>query len=164
MHTNVRLLGSDYTSRLNVQSAARYSRMSILPISTLRNLGTINLRNLQKRFAHLLPRRIPFCSCYYCLSSFACLPKIKPLTEEEKKQKLEELRVKMAEKKTRKAAEDAKENKANELIRRKAGQVSITYLFLLMIELPTPSVGLSCSQRRAQEQAVTERPRSEKAR
>jgi len=44
---------------------------------------------------------------------------IKPLTEDEKKQKLEELRAKMAEKKTRKAAEDAKENKANELLRRR---------------------------------------------
>jgi hypothetical protein len=49
--------------------------------------------------------------------------KIKPLTEEEKKQKLEELREKMSEKRTRKAAEEAKEAKANELIRRKAGKV-----------------------------------------
>jgi len=47
---------------------------------------------------------------------------IKPLTEEEKKQKLEELREKMSEKRTRKAAEEAKEAKANELIRRKAGK------------------------------------------
>jgi ribosomal protein L29 len=49
--------------------------------------------------------------------------KIKPLTEEEKKQKLDELRDKMAEKRANKAAEEAKEAKANELIRRKAGKV-----------------------------------------
>ena len=49
--------------------------------------------------------------------------KIKPLTEEEKSQKLAELREKMTEKRARKAAEEAKEAKANELIRRKAGKV-----------------------------------------
>ncbi|KAH9057437.1 ubiquitin-related domain-containing protein [Lactarius vividus] len=47
---------------------------------------------------------------------------IKPLTEEEKQQKLIELREKMNEKRARKAAEEAKEAKANELIRRKAGK------------------------------------------
>jgi len=47
---------------------------------------------------------------------------IKPLTDEEKKQKLAELRDKMAEKRANKAAEEAKEAKANELIRRKAGK------------------------------------------
>ncbi|KAH9991102.1 hypothetical protein BJV77DRAFT_1060790 [Russula vinacea] len=47
---------------------------------------------------------------------------IKPLTEEEKQQKLAELRDKMSEKRARKAAEEAKEAKANELIRRKAGK------------------------------------------
>ncbi|KDQ61906.1 hypothetical protein JAAARDRAFT_150857 [Jaapia argillacea MUCL 33604] len=47
---------------------------------------------------------------------------IKPLTEEEKKQRLEELRTKMSEKKARKAVEDAKEQRANEEIRRKAGK------------------------------------------
>ncbi|KAH9074926.1 ubiquitin-related domain-containing protein [Lactarius deliciosus] len=47
---------------------------------------------------------------------------IKPLTEEEKEQKLLELREKMNEKRAKKAAEDAKEAKANELIRRKAGK------------------------------------------
>ncbi|KAF8720831.1 hypothetical protein AX14_010685 [Amanita brunnescens Koide BX004] len=47
---------------------------------------------------------------------------IKPLTEEEKKQKLAELREKMAQKKVQKAEEDAKENKANEALRRKAGK------------------------------------------
>jgi hypothetical protein len=38
---------------------------------------------------------------------------------------LDELREKMAEKRTRKAAEEAKEAKANELIRRKAGKVRL---------------------------------------
>ncbi|KAG8901873.1 hypothetical protein FRB99_005029 [Tulasnella sp. 403] len=47
---------------------------------------------------------------------------IKPLTEEEKKERLEELRKKAAEKRAMKSVEDAKEARANELIRRKAGQ------------------------------------------
>ncbi|KAG8714863.1 hypothetical protein FRC11_006779, partial [Ceratobasidium sp. 423] len=47
---------------------------------------------------------------------------IKPLTEEEKKQKLDELRQRMQEKKAAKAVEEAKEARANELIRRKGGQ------------------------------------------
>ncbi|KAH8104084.1 ubiquitin-related domain-containing protein [Cristinia sonorae] len=47
---------------------------------------------------------------------------IKPLTEEEKKQKLAELREKMAAKRAIKEKESAKEDKANEAIRRKAGR------------------------------------------
>jgi len=47
---------------------------------------------------------------------------IKPLTEEEKAQKLIELRAKMTEKKARKAEEELKEQKANENIRRKSGK------------------------------------------
>jgi len=47
---------------------------------------------------------------------------VKPLTEEEKKQKLEELREKLAAKRATKSVEEAKENKANEAIRRKAGK------------------------------------------
>jgi len=47
---------------------------------------------------------------------------IKPLTAEEKNQKLEELRVKMTEKRDRKAVQDAEEQKANEALRRKAGK------------------------------------------
>ncbi|KAG6849617.1 hypothetical protein H0H93_006901 [Arthromyces matolae] len=47
---------------------------------------------------------------------------IKPLTEEEKQQKLAELRQKMAEKRARQAVEDAKEQKASEALRRKAGK------------------------------------------
>ncbi|THH22129.1 hypothetical protein EUX98_g8246 [Antrodiella citrinella] len=50
------------------------------------------------------------------------LEEVKPLTEEEKKQKLEELRLKMAEKRAVKQKETAKEDKANEAIRRKAGR------------------------------------------
>jgi UBX domain-containing protein 1/4 len=45
------------------------------------------------------------------------------LTEEEKKQKLAELREKMAAKRAVKAKEEAKEQKANEAIRRKSGKV-----------------------------------------
>ncbi|KAI0766042.1 ubiquitin-related domain-containing protein [Irpex lacteus] len=47
---------------------------------------------------------------------------VKPLTEEEKKQKLAELREKMAAKRAAKAKEEAKEQRANEAIRRKGGQ------------------------------------------
>jgi len=51
---------------------------------------------------------------------------IKPLTEEEKKQKLAELREKMAAKRAVKAKQEAEEAKANEIIRRKGGQVYFT--------------------------------------
>ncbi|PCH44531.1 hypothetical protein WOLCODRAFT_139057 [Wolfiporia cocos MD-104 SS10] len=47
---------------------------------------------------------------------------IKPLTEEERNQKLAELREKMAAKRAVKAKEEARENLANEAIRRKAGR------------------------------------------
>ncbi|KAE9392890.1 hypothetical protein BT96DRAFT_979173 [Gymnopus androsaceus JB14] len=47
---------------------------------------------------------------------------IKPLTEEEKKERLAELRAKMDEKRARKAIDDAAEQKANESLRRKAGK------------------------------------------
>ncbi|KAG9017638.1 hypothetical protein FRB90_000431 [Tulasnella sp. 427] len=47
---------------------------------------------------------------------------IKPLTEEEKKERLAELRQRAVEKKAVKAAQEAEEAKANEKIRRKAGQ------------------------------------------
>ncbi|VDC05182.1 unnamed protein product [Peniophora sp. CBMAI 1063] len=47
---------------------------------------------------------------------------IKPLTEEEKKQRLADLREKMAAKRAVKAKQEAEEAKANELIRRKGGQ------------------------------------------
>jgi ribosomal protein L29 len=60
--------------------------------------------------------------------------KIKPLTEEEKAQKLAELRDKMAEKRALKAAEEAKEAKANELIRRKGGKVRT------ILDFPHPSL------------------------
>ncbi|KAI0714153.1 ubiquitin-related domain-containing protein [Cerioporus squamosus] len=47
---------------------------------------------------------------------------IRPLTEEEKKQRLAELKERMAAKKAAKAKEEAKESIANEAIRRKAGK------------------------------------------
>ncbi|KAH9951108.1 ubiquitin-related domain-containing protein [Amylocystis lapponica] len=47
---------------------------------------------------------------------------VKPLTEEEKKQKLVELREKMDAKRAVKAKEEAKANQANEAIRRKSGK------------------------------------------
>ncbi|KAH0836830.1 ubiquitin-related domain-containing protein [Lanmaoa asiatica] len=47
---------------------------------------------------------------------------IKPLTEEEKKEKLAELRAKMAAKRAVKSEQDAKEAKANENLRRKQGK------------------------------------------
>lgn len=48
---------------------------------------------------------------------------IKPLTEEEKKQKLAELRQKMVEKRAKKSEVEVEERKANEALRRKAGKV-----------------------------------------
>lgn len=56
------------------------------------------------------------------------LVQVKPLTEEEKKEKLQELRAKMSEKRSKKAEEEAKEHKANEALRRKAGKVPIMSL------------------------------------
>lgn len=50
---------------------------------------------------------------------------IKPLTEEEKRQKLAELKAKMAEKRAKKSVEEEQERKANEDLRRKAGKVRI---------------------------------------
>ncbi|KAI8996496.1 ubiquitin-related domain-containing protein [Trametes punicea] len=47
---------------------------------------------------------------------------IRPLTEEEKKQKLAELKERLAAKRAAKAKEEAKESLANEAIRRKAGK------------------------------------------
>lgn len=47
---------------------------------------------------------------------------IKPLTEEEKKAKLDELRAKAALKRAAQEEQNAKERRANEIIRRKAGQ------------------------------------------
>jgi len=47
---------------------------------------------------------------------------IKPLTEEEKKEKLAELKARMTEKREKQAAEEAKQAQANEQIRRKSGK------------------------------------------
>lgn len=85
-----------------------------------------NSKNLSKRsnsYTHLT-----WCRAH------SRLFQVKPLTEEEKAQKLEELKEKMAAKRALKAVEEAKEAKANEAIRRKAGKVSssndIHYSFL----------------------------------
>lgn len=59
----------------------------------------------------------------YDLTTFMHASQVKPLTEEEKQEKLAELRAKMAAKRTIKAEEDAKEAKAGEQIRRKQGKV-----------------------------------------
>lgn len=50
---------------------------------------------------------------------------IKPLTEEEKAEKLKELREKMAAKRAKKAEEELKEQKVNENLRRKSGKVRL---------------------------------------
>lgn len=49
---------------------------------------------------------------------------IKPLTAEEREARLAELRSKAAQRRASKASEDAQQDRANELIRRKAGQES----------------------------------------
>ena len=54
------------------------------------------------------------------LSYYSRHVKIKPLTEEEKAQKLAELRAKLAEKRAQKSVQDAEEARANAAIRRKA--------------------------------------------
>ena len=54
--------------------------------------------------------------------SLPSLPQIKPLTEEEKKARLDELRAKMAEKRATKGKQELEDNKANEALRRKAGK------------------------------------------
>ena len=48
---------------------------------------------------------------------------IKPLTEEEKKERLAELKARMSEKRAKQAAEEAKQAQANEQIRRKSAKV-----------------------------------------
>jgi hypothetical protein len=57
------------------------------------------------------------------------------LTEEEKKAKLAELRQKLAEKRAKQSKEDAVANKANEALRRKAGQVRSAQNHALQNEL-----------------------------
>ena len=73
------------------------------------------------------------------LEPFICLHltpfQVKPLTEEEKKQKLAELREKMAAKRAVKAKEEAKEQKANEAIRRKSGKVRIIDIIFVYLHL-----------------------------
>lgn len=90
----------------------------------------INSRRVQKRYMPLLPTNedkdvLLFSNDFHPPFGHA-LPnalQIKPLTEEEKREKLAELRSKMTTKRTLKAEEDAKEAKANEKIRRKQDKV-----------------------------------------
>lgn len=53
------------------------------------------------------------------------------MTEEEKKERIAELRQKMTAKRAKKAEEEAKEHKINENIRRKAGKVSSLTLWFM---------------------------------
>ncbi len=62
--------------------------------------------------------------------AYSWMFQIKPLTEEEKRQKLEELKEKMAAKRALKTEQDAKEAKANEAIRRKAGKVGSSHYII----------------------------------
>jgi hypothetical protein len=89
---------------------------------------------------------------------------VKPLTEEEKKQKLAELRDKMSEKRMRKAEEEAKEAKANELIRRKAGKVRVGTRFACQTASDESALWIAgglADQRRSEEQTDSEGSRSE---
>ena len=114
-------VNSHYRARAsNVQSAGRYSKLQRSPTSTRRRVGTISSRSPRRRCVFSLDYK-------ECTSTYDTF-KIKPLTEEEKRQKLAELRDKMADKRARKAAEEAKEAKANELIRRKAGKVRTEHI------------------------------------
>lgn len=55
------------------------------------------------------------CTCHCLPSPLLLTPQIKPLTEEEKKAKLEELRAKLAAKRAVQSKEDAKDQRANEV-------------------------------------------------
>lgn len=92
----------------------------------------INLRSLLRRFVVAVHSFFfPFGQSHVATAFLilVCWLKIKPLTEEEKTQKLAELRQKMAEKRAKKAEQDAIDNKANEMIRRKAAKVRKVFLF-----------------------------------
>jgi ribosomal protein L29 len=88
---------------------------------------------------------------------------IKPLTEEEKKQKLEDLRKKMAEKRAQKSVKDAEEAKANEAIRRKSGKVGSS-LFGLMSHTDVRAVGSIISPFRPPNQTIPQRRSTQKER
>ncbi|OXH06697.1 DNA-binding protein [Cryptococcus neoformans A1-35-8] len=68
---------------------------------------------------------------------------IKPLTEEEKKAKLQELREKLAIKRATQSKEDEKANRANEAIRRKAGQDTEETRFVTSL-FPIPDLPAYC--------------------
>lgn len=100
----------------SAQSVAKFSRTRLSLNSTLRRVATTNSRNLQRRYVRMMTYSLDLHATH---SYF----KVKPLTEEEKKERLAELRAKMAEKRSRKTIEEAAEQKANEQLRRKAGKV-----------------------------------------
>lgn len=81
----------------------------------LKRAAMINSRSLRRRLR---------CSHIRVCFRDLTVSQVKPLTEEEKVQRLAELRERMALKRSVKAVEEAKETKANEAIRRKAGRVS----------------------------------------
>lgn len=106
----------------SVRNAERCSGMQMRRTSTLLRAVMISLRNPPRRYP-LLTFRV------HHHSNFLGRAQKKPLTEEEKKQKLAELRDKMAAKRAARAVDDAAEAKANEAIRRKAGKVLYCRIF-----------------------------------
>lgn len=100
----------------NAQNAARYLKTRRWRITMPRRAAMISSRNLRKRF---VSRGV----CAVSLTPDD--PQIKPLTEEEKQQKLTELREKIAAKRSVKAQQEAVEARANEAIRRKSGKVGL---------------------------------------
>ena len=89
---------------------------------------------------------------------------IKPLTEEEKKQRLAELREKMAAKRAVKAKQEAEEAKANELIRRKGGQVCTPRQYTVRYLTTYHRAGSREGSGRTQGEASQAGPGSEEAR
>lgn len=89
------------SSPSNAQSAARPSGRQPLPAFTQNGADIRSSKSQQKRSASLARAMTD--------------GQIKPLTEEEKKAKLAELRQKLAEKRAAQAKVDAKENKANDV-------------------------------------------------
>jgi hypothetical protein len=104
----------------NALNAAKSSKTPPWPTSMLRKAVMISLKSPRKRWHHASIDDLSANAHYEYNTPYI---QIKPLTEEEKKQRLEELRSKMAEKRSKKAIEEAKEHKANEALRRKAGKV-----------------------------------------
>ena len=77
-----------------------------------KRVDTISLKSPLKRSSKTISR----------FHEISWTSQIKPLTEEEKKERLAELRQRMDEKRARKKEEELKEQKVNENLRRKAGK------------------------------------------